>query len=65
MNFKMHLVNLTTICFFFIILGPASITTIDDGKRQHQINTINDGSSSGIVIDEDEHSRTFPSGGKL
>ncbi len=53
---------MTTIFLFFVISGPQSVTFIDDRKRQRQRSVaINDGSTSGTVVDEDEHTITFPS----
>jgi hypothetical protein len=50
---------------FFVILGPQSIAYFDNGKRQRRISAINDGSSSGIVVDENEYTITLPAGEKL
>jgi hypothetical protein len=50
---------------FFVISRPQSGTFINDEKRQHQINAINDGSSSEIVVHDNEHTITLPVGEKL
>jgi hypothetical protein len=47
---------------FFVISGPQSGTFIDDRKHIRRISAINDGSSSGIIVDE---SITLPVGEKL
>jgi hypothetical protein len=50
--------------FYFVFSGPKPVT-FDDRKREHSVIGINDDSPSGIVIDEDEPSITFPVPEKL